>query len=85
MRFIYRKNTGEEQNRIMISVPKKLFKRAVKRNLLKRRIRESYRIQKHNIIADSGVDVLFMYNSKEILSYRQIYEAVGEVINKINA
>ncbi len=31
---------------VLISVPKKKFKRAVDRNLLKRRIREIYRIQK---------------------------------------
>ncbi len=35
-----------DQVRILISVPKKLFKRAVKRNLLKRRIREAFRLQK---------------------------------------
>jgi ribonuclease P protein component len=31
---------------VLISVPKKRFKRAVDRNLLKRRIREIYRLQK---------------------------------------
>jgi ribonuclease P protein component len=31
---------------VLISVPKKKFKRAVDRNLLKRRIREVYRLQK---------------------------------------
>ena len=31
---------------VLISVPKKKFKRAVDRNLLKRRIREIYRLQK---------------------------------------
>ena len=31
---------------VLISIPKKKFKRAVDRNLLKRRIREIYRIQK---------------------------------------
>ena len=47
LRFCYRKGTGSGLNRIMVSVPKKHFRRAVKRNLLKRRIRESYRKQKH--------------------------------------
>ena len=37
---------GAETDRIVVSVPKKLFKRAVRRNLLKRRIREAYRLQK---------------------------------------
>ena len=84
LRYLCRKGTGNDVNRFMVSVPKKLFKRAVKRNLLKRRIRESYRKQKHNLTIENGLDVLFMYSTKEILSYEQIYAAVGQIIDKIN-
>ena len=83
-RYLCRKGTGNDVNRFMVSVPKKLFKRAVKRNLLKRRIRECYRKQKHNLTIENGLDVLFMYSTKEILSYEQIYAAVGQIIDKIN-
>ena len=83
LRYCFSSDTGAEENRILVSVPKKLFKRAVKRNLLKRRIRESYRKQKH-ILAATGVDVLFMYSTKEVLSYEAIYTAVGQIIAKIN-
>ena len=84
MRYLCLKENGKEYNRIMVSVPKKLFKRAVKRNLLKRRIRESYRKQKHDLHLKSGVDLLLMYSTKEILSYEEIYKAVGQIIRKIN-
>lgn len=84
MRYLCLKDNGKEFNRIMVSVPKKLFKRAVKRNLLKRRIRESYRKQKHDLNLKNGVDLLFMYSTKEILSYEEIYKAVGQIIRKIN-
>ena len=84
MRYLFRTGTGNECNRIMISVPKKLFKRAVKRNLLKRRIRESYRKQKHDLTVQSGLDLFFIYSTKEILSYEQIHTAVGQIISKIN-
>ncbi len=84
MRYICRKGTGHDTDRIMISVPKKLFKRAVKRNLLKRRIRESYRKQKHDLAVQGGLDVLFMYSTKDILSYEEIYSAIGNIIKKIN-
>lgn len=70
-------------NRIMVSVPKKLFRRAVKRNLLKRRIREAYRLQKHMLDGISGVDMMFVYNTKEVAEFREIYAAVGAALSKI--
>ncbi|MDE6871644.1 MAG: ribonuclease P protein component [Bacteroidales bacterium] len=75
--------TGNGINRMMVSVPKKNFKRAVKRNLLKRRIRESYRRQKRDL-EGPGTDILFIYSTKEALTYQEIFTAVGKVIDKIN-
>ena len=69
----------------MVSVPKKLFKRAVKRNLLKRRIRESWRKLKHQLNTDKGMDILFMYSTKDILTYQEIYAQVEAVIEKLNS
>lgn len=40
----------QEQCQIMVSVPKKCFKRAVKRNRVKRQIREAYRLNKAIVI-----------------------------------
>ena len=85
LRFLYMTGTGSGENRIMVSVPKKMFKRAVKRNLLKRRIRESWRKQKHALTLTGGTDILFIYPSKEILSYEEIYSCVGNIIKKINS
>ncbi len=50
IRAIYLNEQREEGSpsvRIMASVPKKCFKRAVKRNRVKRQIREAYRKNKH--------------------------------------
>lgn len=82
LRFCCRMNNEAGHSRIMVSVPKKLFKRAVKRNLLKRRLRECYRRQKHDLIAE--VDLLLTYSSPEILTYEEIHAAVGQVIEKVN-
>lgn len=83
LRYCFNPDSGAKDNRIMVSVPKKMFKRAVKRNLLKRRIRESWRRQKHNLDGLNGYDILFTYSLKEILSYEEIYEAVGKVVEKV--
>lgn len=83
LRFCYRKGTGSGLNRIMVSVPKKHFRRAVKRNLLKRRIREGYRKQKH-LLDGTGTDILFIYSGKEIMDYAGIYSGIGTIIRKIN-
>ena len=84
MRYMVRKNTGCEHARILVSVPKKIFKRAVKRNLCKRRIREAWRKQKHLLQCENGTDILFIYSSKEVFNYEEIYTAIGQIIEKIN-
>ena len=84
LRYRYLLNNGEENCRILVSVPKKLFKRAVKRNLLKRRIRESWRRLKHQLNGEKGMDILFMYSTKDVLTYQEIYAQVEAVIEKLN-
>ena len=69
-------------NNIIISVPKRLFKRAVKRNLLKRRLREAYRTQK-GLLPPEGYSILFLYNTKEVLDYAAVREQVGAILQKI--
>ena len=83
LRYCFRKGNGQDVNRIMVSVPKKFFRRAVKRNLLKRRIRESYRRQKSLIPASAGIDVAFLYNTKDLLDYQSIYDMVGTILKRI--
>ena len=71
-----------DASRIVVSVPKRLFKRAVKRNLLKRRIREAYRHQKGLISAP--VDILFIYTAPEVLPYEVIYADMTAVLLALN-
>ena len=68
----------------MVSVPKKFFKRAVKRNLLKRRIREAYRLNKE-LLGSSKVDVLFSYSSKEVSDFETIQSEVKTILGRIGA
>ena len=84
IRYIYSFDNGETFNRILVSVPKKLFKRAVKRNLLKRRIRESWRRLKGGLCSPTGMDILFIYTSKEILSYQEIYDCISGIVTRLS-
>lgn len=78
-RYLHRPDEGAP--RIVVSVPKRLFKRAVKRNLLKRRIRESYRRQK--ALVPAGMDLLFVYTAPEVLPYADIYAAMTLVLTAL--
>ena len=77
------RDDGDAVSRILISVPKRSFKRAVKRNLLKRRIRESYRLQKD--LLPVPVDIAFLYQAREVLSFDEIYAAMREVLSAVAA
>ena len=84
LKYCWLAGSESEVNRLMVSVPKKLFKRAVRRNLLKRRLRESYRLQKELLTA-SGVDFLIAYNSPEVLPFDILFAEVGEILGKISS
>ena len=81
LRYRYLVRSGADASRILISVPKRSFKRAVKRNLLKRRIREAYRLQKQ--LLPVPVDVLFVYQSREVLPFGDIFAAMTAVLTAI--
>ena len=82
IKYAYAPDSGQTQNRLLVSVPKRLFKRAVRRNLLKRRIREAYRLQKE-LLPPGGVDLLLTYDSREMLPFARIREAVAAILTEV--
>lgn len=87
-RYCYRIGNELPFNRIVVSVPKKCFRRAVKRNLLKRRIREAYRLNKNLLPVNAekgGTDILFIYSSKDILDFNTIVLSVRNILESLAA
>ena len=84
--LIMNKEAAQKSVQIMAVVSRKRFKKAVDRNLLKRRIRESYRLQKH-LICDQpettrkGLILAFVYRHDEIRSSAEIKKAVIDILN----
>ena len=69
-------------NRLMVAVPKKFFKRAVRRNLLKRRLREAYRLQKE-LLPGPGIDLMLSYSHAELADFATLYAEVTGILTRI--
>jgi ribonuclease P protein component len=66
---------SQTEFKVGFSAPKRLHPTAVTRNLLKRRMRESFRLQQ-NLLGESFLGVgYFIYNNKEVKSSQDIYRA----------
>lgn len=90
LKFFYRE-IEEVQTvpvQVLIVVPKKKLRKAVDRNLIKRRIRETYRIRKETIIdkIQSKRKLLLlgvMYLSDKKIDYKQIDNVMEKGIEKL--
>ena len=90
LRIVYMPvENGEASASILISVSKRHFKRAVKRNRVKRQIREAYRKNKHQLLntltgKSSNLAIAFIYLSNEILPTNEIEEKMIIALARIN-
>jgi ribonuclease P protein component len=76
---------SEAEFKFAVSVPKRLFKKAHERNLLKRRIREAFRIHQNELKTNSGLDFMFIYTSNKMLDFGAIEKSVISLISDLNS
>lgn len=76
-----------ESHQMLASVSKRKFKKAVTRNLLKRWIKEAYRLNKNqNDFSGSTPSVLiaYIYTGKEVHDYRLIESKLKKSISRLS-
>ena len=74
--------------RAMFVVPKKKHKRANKRNIIKRRMREVYRLHKqplYDSVKTHKLDIMFICLTPEELSYQDIEKSMLSLMNALSA
>ncbi|GHT76174.1 ribonuclease P protein component [Bacteroidia bacterium] len=87
LRVIYaeKRTATEIPVSVLVSVPKKRFKRAVKRNRIKRLIREAYRLNNNELneflqANGKGLFIAFIYISNELHNFSTIERTMKKVL-----
>jgi ribonuclease P protein component len=84
-KVMYKEAPSEVTNsQILISVPKRTFKKAVDRNKIKRRIREAYRLNKENLIIPDNRLIAYLYTAKESLPFEKIQSQMVASLIKLS-
>ncbi|MBT8296323.1 MAG: ribonuclease P protein component [Gramella sp.] len=75
-------NTEEPELKTGVSVPKKLVKTAVKRNRIKRMMREVFRKNKYLVTSDlsSSHAFMFIYISREEMTYEKLEASMIKIL-----
>ena len=86
--MVFKSESTTPSVEVLFSVPKRNHKRANKRNTLKRRMREAYRLNNealHAAIKEQGkeLDIAIVYSTKDLLPYKTIENAVRKILAEV--
>lgn len=85
-RCVFVVNDDTDNVSVLFSVPKKRFKRAVKRNLLRRRMKEAYRLNKRKLacaVKGRGLDMALMYIGNEVAEFGFLQSRLSLLLDKV--
>ena len=85
---VLREKSSEPEVCLLVSVPKRHHKRAHARNLLKRRLREAYRLQKGPLRTATfhrgeRLSLALLYTSDRVLDYAVIEQSVRKILETL--
>jgi ribonuclease P protein component len=78
---------GDHPAQAAFAASKKVYRKSVSRSLLKRRMREAYRLNKHILYErteDKKLIIVFIYIGKTILKFHQIEKSVKRALSLIS-
>ena len=96
LRVVYLKtelSSSSSSISVLVSVPKKRIKSAVKRNRIKRQVREAYRLNKHYLEAatesvNHHLDIAFVFVREELMEYsiieKGMRKGLTEIVNRLS-
>ncbi len=73
--------------KVVISIPKRSFKKAVDRNRLKRQTREIYRKQKqkvYDVLVDKKILVMIVYTAKTKIEFKELELKLKEALERLS-
>ena len=84
----FEKNNDQVFVKSLIVVPKKRLKLAVDRNVVKRRIKEAYRLQKKQLeyfleSTNQQLNLAIIYQEEEILDYKTLEEKINLLLSRL--
>ncbi len=92
LRLVYMPSGGEVMQpsaQILVSVPKRCFKRAVKRNRVKRQVREAYRKHKAALYGElegcgvAGVSMAFIWLDDKLWDTKAVESKVANLMQRL--
>ena len=73
---------GDSALKIGVSVPKKLVPLAVKRNLIKRRVKEQIKNMPNAVLENKKGSLFVLFQGKKEVSSKDIYECLNSLFSK---
>ena len=91
LRLVWKEDNGKDEVTIksIIVVPKKKIRLAVKRNIIRRRMKEAYRLNKielENILKDKKLqlNIAIIYQKDKILPYKTLEEEIKLILERLS-